>query len=62
MTIKHQIQNDITFRWEDYQHFGEVIGSLPIRQFDNDQQAYKDAIESIFTSFYVMEKSDGRET
>ena len=55
MPIKHQIQSDITFSWEDYQHFAEVVGSLSIDQFDNDQEAYREVIQSIFTTFYTTD-------
>jgi len=50
--IGHQIQKDINLTWENYHSLCEMVASLSVKQFDNDQKSYRDMIESIFKTFY----------
>ena len=42
------------FTKEEFNHLAEVVGSLAIDQFNEDQERYREVIQTIFDS-WVME-------
>ena len=53
MKIKQDVPT-ITFTSDDYERLTEIVGSLVIAQFD-DQEAYRAVINEIFRLYLDME-------
>lgn len=51
------------FTKEEFNHLAEVVGSLAIDQFNEDQERYREVIQTIFDSWvmenYAKEKTNG---
>ena len=49
----------ITMRETEYTRLAEIVGSLMVKQFDGDQEAYRATIYEIFATF--VEQEDDQE-